>query len=158
MNCRGSSGVEQLFRKQQVVGSNPILGSLQEIEKLVYKLLIIGLGGFIGSVARYVTVKLVDEKLNSIFPYGTLSVNVVGSFLLGVIYMLALRKAGLTENGRLFLSVGFCGGFTTFSAFALENFNLFQQKFIGTSLLYISISVIAGLLALAAGVWMSRFL
>ena len=123
-----------------------------------YKLLIIGLGGFIGSVARYLTVKLVDEKLNSLFPYGTLAVNVAGSFLLGLIYMLALRKAGLTENGRLFLGVGFCGGFTTFSAFALENFNLLQQKFLGTSVLYISISVVAGLLALAAGIWVSRFL
>ncbi len=123
-----------------------------------YKLLIIGLGGFIGSVVRYLTVKLVDEKLNSLFPYGTLTVNVVGSFLLGLIYMLALRKAGLTENGRLFLGVGFCGGFTTFSAFALENFNLLQQKFLGTSVLYISISVVAGILALAAGIWVSRFL
>ena len=52
-----------------------------------YKLLIIGLGGFLGSVARYVTAKFVDEKLNPVFPYGTLTVNVVGSFLLGMIYM-----------------------------------------------------------------------
>lgn len=126
-----------------------------------YKLLMIGLGGFFGSIARYVTVKLVDEKLNVIFPafpYGTLAVNVVGSFLLGLIYMLVLRKAGLTENWNLFLTTGFCGGFTTFSAFALENFNFLQQKFIGTSIAYVSISVVAGLLALATGVWMSRFL
>jgi fluoride exporter len=122
-----------------------------------YKLLIIGLGGFLGSVARYVTAKIVDGKLSSAFPYGTLTVNMVGSFLLGIIYMLALRKAGLTENGRLFLGVGFCGGFTTFSAFALENFNLIQEKFIGTSLLYISLSVVAGILALAAGAWVGRF-
>src|SRR5687768_10177537 len=98
-----------------------------------YKLLIIGLGGAIGSVGRYLMVKLVDEKLNSVFPYGTMAVNILGSFLLGLIYMLALRKAGLTENGRLFLGVGFCGGFTTFSAFALDNFHLMQQKLIGTS-------------------------
>jgi CrcB protein len=124
----------------------------------IYKLFIIGLGGFIGSISRYLTARLVDEKLNSVFPYGTLAVNVIGSFLLGLIYMLALRKAGLTENGRLFLGVGFCGGFTTFSAFALENFNLLQQKFLGTSVLYVSISVVAGLLALAAGIWISRFL
>jgi CrcB protein len=125
---------------------------------MIYKLLIIGLGGFAGSVLRYVTVRLVDGKVNALFPFGTLTVNVVGSFLLGVIYMLAVRKAGLAENGRLFLGVGFCGGFTTFSAFALENFNLMQQKFVGTSFLYISVSVIAGILALAAGIWASRFL
>ena len=124
----------------------------------VYKLLIIGLGGFLGSILRYVTVRLVDSKLNALFPYGTLTVNIVGSFLLGIIYMLALRKAGLTENGRLFLGVGFCGGFTTFSAFALENFSLMQQKLMGTSVLYISLSVVAGILALAAGVWVSRFI
>ena len=122
-----------------------------------YKLLIIGLGGFLGSIFRYVTVRLVDAKLNALFPYGTLTVNIVGSFLLGIIYMLALRKAGLTENGRLFLGVGFCGGFTTFSAFALENFSLIQQKLLGISVVYISVSVVAGILALAAGVWVSRF-
>ncbi|WP_276372968.1 fluoride efflux transporter CrcB [Chryseolinea sp. H1M3-3] len=124
----------------------------------LYHLLIIGLGGFVGSVFRYVTVRLVDDKLNALFPYGTLTVNIIGSFLLGIIYMLAIRKTGLTENGRLFLGVGFCGGFTTFSAFTLENFNLIQQKLIGTSVLYISLSVVAGILALAAGVWVSRFL
>ena len=122
-----------------------------------YKLIIIALGGAIGSVARYLMVKFVDNKLNSIFPYGTWAVNVIGSFLLGLVYMLALRKAGLTENGRLFLGVGFCGGFTTFSAFALENFNLMQQKLMGTSILYISASVVVGILALGAGVWASRF-
>jgi fluoride exporter len=122
-----------------------------------YKILIIGLGGFLGSVMRYITVKWVDGKLNTLFPYGTLTVNIVGSFLLGVIYMAALRKAGLSENGRLFMGVGFCGGFTTFSAFALENFNLMQEKLLGTSILYISLSVVAGILALAAGIWIARF-
>ena len=122
-----------------------------------YKIIIIGLGGFLGSVMRYITVRLVDGKMNTLFPYGTLTVNIVGSFLLGVIYMAALRKAGLSENGKLFLGVGFCGGFTTFSAFALENFNLMQEKFLGTSLLYISLSVVAGILALASGIWVGRF-
>jgi CrcB protein len=122
-----------------------------------YKLLIIGLGGFLGSVARYVVTKVMDGKLNPPFPYATLIINVVGSFLLGLIYVLALRKAGLTENGRLFLGVGFCGGFTTFSAFALENFTLMQEKLVGSSLLYISLSVVGGILALAAGVWVARF-
>jgi CrcB protein len=127
----------------------------------IYKLLIVGLGGFIGSIARYIAVKFVDEKLNAalpVFPYGTLTVNVVGSFLLGVIYMLVLRKAGLMGNWSLFLTTGFCGGFTTFSAFALENVNLLQEKFMGTSVLYISISIIVGFLALAAGAWIGRFL
>ena len=122
-----------------------------------YKLFVVGLGGAIGSIARYIVAKLIDGKINSFLPYGTLAVNILGSFLLGIIYMLALRKVGLTENGRLFLGVGFCGGFTTFSTFALENFNLMQQKLVGTSMLYVSISVIAGILALAGGIWVGRF-
>ncbi len=123
-----------------------------------YKVLVVGLGGFLGSIARYVTVKSVDEKLNTVFPYGTLTVNIAGSFFLGVIYALAIRKTGMTENWRLFMGAGFCGGFTTFSAFALENFNLIQQKMVGTSVAYLSISLVSGLLALAAGVWLVRFL
>jgi CrcB protein len=123
-----------------------------------YKILIVGFGGFIGSAARYIVVKTVDGRLNALFPYGTLTVNIVGSFLLGMIYMLAQRKAGLSDEGRLFLGVGFCGGFTTFSAFALENFNLMQQKLPGISLIYITVSIILGILALAAGIWASRFI
>ena len=124
----------------------------------LYTLLIVGFGGFAGSTLRFLTVRLVDSRLNALFPFGTLTVNIIGSFILGIIYMLATRQAGISENARLFLAVGFCGGFTTFSAFALENFNLIEQKLISTSLLYILISVVLGILSLAAGIWASRFL
>jgi len=124
----------------------------------LYTLFIVGLGGFVGSALRFLSIRFVDSKLNAIFPFGTLTVNIVGSFLLGLVYILATRKAGISENARLFLGVGFCGGFTTFSAFAMENFSLIEQKLIGTSLLYIIISVIMGILALAAGIWASRFI
>ncbi|MDH4091441.1 MAG: fluoride efflux transporter CrcB [Cyclobacteriaceae bacterium] len=123
-----------------------------------YNFLAVGLGGFLGTVARYAAVKSVDEKINAVFPYGTFAVNVIGSLLLGIIYTAALRKVGMTENWRLFLGVGFCGGFTTFSAFAWENFSLIQQKFMGTSLAYALASLGVGLLALMAGVWIGRFL
>ena len=123
-----------------------------------YKLLAVGIGGLLGSVARYITVKAVDQKLNAVFPYGTLTVNILGSFVLGLIYTIALRKTGMSENWRLFLGAGFCGGFTTFSSFAWENFTLLEQKLIGTSLAYMSVSLVAGLLALSFGVWLGRFL
>ncbi len=122
------------------------------------KLLVIGFGGFLGSILRYTVGKSIDGKFNSSFPWGTLTINVVGSFIIGFIYILAMRKAGITENWRLFLGAGFCGGFTTFSAFAWENVNLLDQKLIGTSLIYISASIILGLLAVVAGGWVSRFL
>ncbi|HEY5747265.1 MAG TPA: fluoride efflux transporter CrcB [Chryseolinea sp.] len=124
----------------------------------LFKILIIALGGAIGSVARYLTVKGVDQKMNAFFPYGTLTVNLVGSFLIGLFYVLALRKTGMNENWRLFLGAGFCGGFTTFSAFAWENFSLFQQKMLGTAFLYTSVSLVAGFSALALGAWIARFI
>jgi len=122
------------------------------------KLLVIGFGGFLGSILRYVVGKSVDGKINASFPWGTFTVNVVGSFIIGFVYMLAMRKVGITENWRLFLGAGFCGGFTTFSAFAWENVSLLDQKLIGTSLIYIVSSVVIGMLAIVAGGWVSRFL
>src|SRR6218665_4058042 len=106
------------------------------------KFLLVAAGGGLGSLGRYITVRQVDQRLNSFMPYGTLVVNIVGSFILGLVYTLALRKAGLTEHWRIFLGAGFCGGYTTFSAFAWENWNLLEQKMIVTSLIYIAISLV----------------
>jgi CrcB protein len=116
----------------------------------IYKILLVGLGGSLGSMLRYVSAKTIDAKINSIFPYGTFTVNIVGSFVIGVVYALAMRKTG-SDNWSVFLGAGFCGGFTTFSAFALENLNLINQKMFSTSIIYISVSILLGLLAVAAG-------
>lgn len=122
----------------------------------VTHILLVGAGGFVGSIFRYMTVLSIDRKMNAAFPYGTLTVNVVGSLLLGFLMALFLRKTGSHPvEWRLFLATGFCGGFTTFSAFAAENF-LLGQKFPGTALLYIAISVMGGLLAVWAGFAMGR--
>ena len=122
------------------------------------KLLVIGFGGFLGTILRYMIGKAIDAKWSTTFPWGTFTINVVGSFIIGFVYMLAMRKIGINENWRLFLGAGFCGGFTTFSAFAWENVNLLDQKLIGTSLVYISASIIISLMAVVAGGWVSRFL
>jgi CrcB protein len=122
-----------------------------------YHLLAVGIGGMIGSVARYITSKTIDEKLGAVFPYGTLTVNIAGSLILGILYGLTFRKAGMTDEWRLFLGPGLCGGFTTFSSFALENFTLLHQRPL-VAVLYISATLIAGLLALAAGVFAGRAL
>jgi CrcB protein len=121
-------------------------------------ILMVGIGGFLGSIARFVTSRSIDSKVNSIFPYGTFAVNIIGSFIIGFIYGLAIRKAPFPESWRLLLGAGFCGGFTTFSAFAWENLNLIQGKFVTVSILYVLISLVAGFLAVMSGAWASRFL
>ncbi|RAV97745.1 fluoride efflux transporter CrcB [Pseudochryseolinea flava] len=121
-------------------------------------MMIVGLGGFIGSVARFAAVRSIDQRINSLVPYGTLIVNIVGSLILGIIVGFFMRKTGLSDQWKLFLGTGFCGGFTTFSAFAWENVNLISSKMLPLSLFYISISLILGLLAVVFGIWLSRFL
>lgn len=120
-------------------------------------ILLVGAGGCFGSIARYLTVMSVDKKLNAVFPFGTFVVNVVGSFILGFLMAWAAKKTGShSDQWKLFLGTGFCGGFTTFSAFAAENMNLFEQRFPGTAFLYVILSVIAGLFAVWAGFSLSR--
>ena len=122
----------------------------------IYKFIAVGLGGLLGSLMRFVTSRSIDEKLNSIFPFGTFTVNVLGSFILGLVYALSIRKLGLSENWRLFLGAGFCGGFTTFSTFAWENMNLLSQKNFMVPAGYIAASLIAGIIAVFLGVWAGR--
>jgi len=122
-----------------------------------FKVLLVGLGGSLGSMARYISVKTIDGRLNALFPFGTLVVNLAGSFLIGIIYAVISRKTGQTEHWGTFLGAGFCGGFTTFSAFAYENVSLIQQRMATTSLLYIAVSIALGLLAVVAGATIGKF-
>ena len=125
----------------------------------LYNALLVGAGGFMGSIARYLGVISIDKRLNSIFPYGTLAVNLLGSLLLGFILASVVKKTGIAnDQWRLFIGTGFCGGFTTFSAFAFENLNLLEQKFPGSALVYILMSVAGGILAVWGGVLLGRTL
>jgi CrcB protein len=120
-------------------------------------ILLVGAGGCLGSILRYLTVISLDKKLASIFPYGTATVNIAGSFVLGFVLALLMRKTGThAHEWKLFLVTGFCGGFTTFSAFAAENVNLFEQKFPVTAFVYISLSIAGGLVAVWAGFALAR--
>ena len=125
----------------------------------IYNVLLVGAGGFIGSIARYLAVVNVDKRFNSVIPYGTLTVNLAGSFLLGLILAMAMKKTGVTsDQWKLFLGTGFCGGFTTYSAFAFENLNMFEQKYPGSAMIYIMISLAGGIMAVWAGVLLGRAL
>lgn len=122
----------------------------------LYNLFLVGVGGFLGSIARYITSRSVDGKLNSFFPYGTLTVNLIGSLLIGILYGWLIRRQGEGDSLRLFFGTGFCGGFTTYSAFALENTILLQQKMPGPSLIYILLTLILGFTLVMSGIFIGK--
>lgn len=115
-------------------------------------LLLVGIGSFIGGVSRYLTQQFVQKHYPSSIPLGTLSVNILGCFLIGILYALADKGNLLSPAMRLLLATGFCGGYTTFSSFAQENISLLQDgEFFYTSL-YVALSVVIGFAAVYLGI------
>jgi fluoride exporter len=118
---------------------------------MIKTILIIGSGGFIGSVARYFVSKLnLSVHLFSI-PVGTLLVNITGSLLIGILMGISERSTLLTTDSRLFLMVGLCGGFTTFSSFTMENLTLMHNGQFLPVLVYTAASLLLGFLAVFFG-------
>lgn len=89
--------------------------------------LLIGIGGFLGSIARYLTASYFTKIIPSAFPYGTFAVNILGCLAIGIVYGLSERCSWFTPEWRLFLATGLCGGYTTFSSFTYENVELLQN-------------------------------
>ncbi|MBP2691229.1 MAG: fluoride efflux transporter CrcB [Muribaculaceae bacterium] len=115
---------------------------------------IVFIGSGLGGVCRYIVSRIVQEQVpGALFPWGTFAVNVIGCFLIGLFYGIFDRHTGpaLSPQLRLMLTVGFCGGFTTFSTFINENFLLFQSSSLLIVLAYIALSVLAGFILLYAG-------
>jgi len=110
--------------------------------------LLVGLGGAIGSMLRYAISLLVTVKQ---FPYGTFIVNIAGSFIIGAVLALSLKNELFSNNWKIFLATGICGGFTTFSAFAAENMALLQSGKYGIALMYILASLLLGIAAVVLG-------
>ena len=106
------------------------------------ELLIVFIGSGLGGMVRFTLGKWIDGKHDHHFPFGTLVVNVLACFALGFIIGLADHKQLLSPTARLFLAVGFCGGFSTFSTFSSETLLLFQQGHTVSSALYILVSVL----------------
>jgi CrcB protein len=115
---------------------------------MIKNLLLVGLGGSIGSMARYAATWLIKSKT---FPYATLTVNIIGSFIIGMLFAIIIKEDGLTDNWKLFLATGICGGFTTFAAFSLENMGLLQNGKTGMAVIYILLSIVLGVLATFLG-------
>ena len=120
---------------------------------MLRNLLLVALGGALGSVARFLLSKVVQENAAMAFPFGTFVVNVVGCFLIGLIYGLSARSNAVGADLRLLLTTGFCGGFTTFSTLCNDGYGLFQSSHIGLGLFYTLGSLALGLAAVAAGLW-----
>jgi len=99
-------------------------------------ILFVAIGGMLGSVGRFVLVTLAVQILPSTFPVGTFLVNIAGSFVMGAAVGFAERNLWFHSSWRIFLTAGFCGGFTTLSAFAFENLELILNKQFGTFALY----------------------
>lgn len=117
--------------------------------------LMVGFGGFLGSVARYGVKLLTDKYLPLSFPYGTFIVNIVGCFIIGLLYGMAERHT-LSNASWLIAATGFCGAFTTFSTFALENNVMYIDKIPMTSVVYTLLSLVAGILLCRAGIWLAK--
>ncbi len=115
-------------------------------------LLYIAVGGALGAVARYLLSTWIYSRVEQIYPFGTFAVNMLGCFLLGLIFKLILEKSIMSSELRLMITVGIIGAFTAFSTFSLETLTLFRENNITTALLYVGASIVVGLLAVWLGV------
>ena len=112
---------------------------------------IVGLGGFIGTILRFVVSRYFQLNCTSVFPWGTLTVNIIGSLLIGVFLGISEKGNFLSPEWRLFLTVGLCGGFTTFSSFTNEAFMLLQGKELLRLAYYSGLSFFLGIGAVVLG-------
>jgi CrcB protein len=123
---------------------------------MIRNILFVAIGGMLGSVGRFLLVGLIVNLLPYTFPFGTFLVNILGCFAMGSIVGIAERHASFNSEWRIFLTAGFCGGFTTFSAFAFENVELLLDKNYGTFAAYSVASFVICLAAALLGLILFR--
>ena len=109
--------------------------------------LLIFIGGGLGSVTRYSLGAYFAKQIESIFPWGTLTINITASFILGLLMGFIFQRSGNYETQRLLVGIGFCGGFSTFSTFSLELFEMLRNGNSSIAILYVVASVFATLIA-----------
>ena len=125
---------------------------------MIKRILFIGVGGFVGSIARYFISKLNLYYVFLDIPIGTLTVNITGSFVIGLLTGISNKSAILSSDVRLLLMVGLCGGFTTFSTFTSENLTLMHNGQFLSVFLYTGLSILLGFVAVYFGYVTSNLL
>jgi CrcB protein len=123
---------------------------------MIKNLLIVGLGGGAGSMLRYGIQKILNPHTAAVFPTGTLLINISGCFLIGILWSVFSRSVSINEEMKLLLMAGFCGGFTTFSAFTLEGIGLLKDNKTILFVIYLTASVVGGLLATMIGIRIAK--
>lgn len=126
--------------------------------KMFKTLLVVGMGSFMGGILRYLLSRYIQNFSAVSFPWGTLWVNVVGCFLIGLFYGLFEKGNLMNPHLRLFMTVGFCGGFTTFSTFMNESFQLLKSDDFLMLLFYLALSLLGGFLSVYIGYQVVRIM
>ena len=120
--------------------------------------LAVAIGGALGSVARYALSSWIFDITSHKFPYATLIVNVAGSFVMGILFVVIVERAALPAEMRSLLMIGFIGAFTTFSAFSLDALGLWQNGHVLMSVIYMIATVILCLVAISTAIWLTRLM
>jgi len=120
------------------------------------KILVVGIGGALGAIARYLINISPLANLFEKFPFPTFFINITGSFLIGFLLILFTDKFAINDNLRLAIIVGFLGAFTTFSTFELEIWELIKENQFPTAFLYLFLSVVVGFIGVLSGVWLAK--
>ena len=119
-------------------------------------LVLIGLGGFAGAISRYVVDGVVSDRTGGAFPWGTLAVNLTGSFVLGLLFAMTTERAILPPDIRGPVMIGFIGAYTTFSTYMLKSWGLIESGSYGIAIANLGGSMLLGLVAVAAGLIIGR--
>lgn len=122
----------------------------------VEKYFVVGIGGFMGSMARFWLASFVGQRMGTRFPYGTFLINATGSFLIGFVMTLLTEKTHLSPNWRYFIPIGFIGGYTTFSTFEYETLRAVQDGQFTIGILNVVLSVLVGFLLVWTGAMVGK--